>query len=145
NQSPSLRHAARCASPLGPDFAGPSSMTTHEFSIPISDLDAAGKHYRFPVRATWMRGALEDHEATAAGPDGELDLRVSKTGNDVVGHGSLKAELTVPCARCLAPVILKIDQPLSALLVPKSSVKTSKVEDDDEVELSAEEADVVPY
>ena len=121
-------------------------MATHEFSIPVSDLDAAGKQYSFPVHAAWIRGALEEHEATAAGPDGQLDVRVSKSGNDVVVVGTLKAELSVACARCLEPVTLKIDQHVSALMVPKSAVKTSKSKnDDEEIELSAEEADVIPY
>ena len=121
------------------------STPTHEFSIPVSDLDAAGKQYSFPVRASWIRGALEDHEATAAGPDGKLDLRVSKSGNDVVVHGTLKAELTVPCARCLEDVKLVIDQQVSALMVPKSAIKTARSGSGDEIELTAEEADVVPY
>lgn len=120
-------------------------MSTPEFSIPISDLDAAGKHFRFPVRTSWLRGALEDHEATANGPDGELDIRVSKSGNDVVVHGSLKAELTIPCARCLEPVKLPIQQTLSVLMVPRSQLKTSGHGKDEEQELSAEEADVLPY
>jgi uncharacterized protein len=121
-------------------------MSTHEFSIPISDLDAAGKQYSFPVLASWMRGALEGHEATAAGGDGKLDVRVSKSGNDVVVTGTLKAELTVPCARCLDPVKLTIDQTVSALMVPKASVKTARSKnEDEEIELSAEEADVIPY
>jgi len=120
-------------------------MSTPEFSIPISDLDAAGKHFRFPVRTSWVRGALEDHEATASGPDGDLDIRVSKSGNDVVVHGTLKAELTIPCARCLEPVHLPIAQTITVLMVPKSAIKTSRSGADDEKELTAEEADVLPY
>jgi uncharacterized protein len=116
-------------------------MSAHEFSIPISDLDAAGKQFRFPVRASWVRGALEDHEATAAGEDGELDVRVSKSGNDVVVHGTLKADLTVPCARCLEPVKIPIRETVSFLMVPKSFLKGQE----GEYEFAAEEADLVPY
>src|SRR5262249_35697614 len=100
----------------------------------------------------WIRGALEDHEATAAGSDGELDVRVSKSGNDVVVHGTLKAELRVPCARCLEPVRLPIAQTVSVLMVPKSAMKPAHCDDKGggggsggEYELSAEEADVLPY
>jgi uncharacterized protein len=95
----------------------------HEFSIPVADLDAAGKQYRFPIRAAWVRGVLEDTEATTAGTEGVLDVRVSKSGNDVVVHGSMRAEITLPCARCLEPVTLTIAEPLSALMVPASTIR----------------------
>lgn len=93
-------------------------MAAEELKIHVGDLDAGGKQFAFPLRAAWIRGVLEDHEATAAGPDGLLDVRASRSGNDVVVHGTLRADLVVPCARCLAPVPLKIDEPLSLLFVP---------------------------
>lgn len=120
-------------------------MTAHEFSIPITDLDAAGKQYRFPVRPEWVRGALEDTEATAAGPAGELDVRLSKSGNDVVVHGTLKATISVPCARCLEPVSVAIAQPVSALMVPASAIREEGMGEDEEVELSGNDPDVLPY
>ena len=40
-------------------------MSTPELTIPIPALDAAGKPYKFVLRAAWMRGILEDHDATA--------------------------------------------------------------------------------
>ena len=120
-------------------------MSAHEFPIPITDLDAAGKQYRFPIRPEWVRGALEDTEATTAGTEGELDVRVSKSGNDVVVHGTLKAALSVPCARCLEPVTVQISQPVSALMVPASAIRVEGMGDDEEVELSGNDPDVLPY
>lgn len=117
-------------------------MSTHEFSIPVSELDAGGKHYRFPVRAGWVRGALEGHEATSTGADGALDVRASKSGHDVVVHGTLDAELTVPCARCLEPAELSIHAEISVLFVPASALKGEK---DGEDELTDEEADTLPF
>ena len=99
-------------------------MGAHEFTIPVSELDAAGRSYHFPVRAAWVRGALEDHEATSSGADGKLDVRVSKSGNDVVVHGTLKAELSMPCARCLKPVTVVVDQQVSVLMVPEKALKS---------------------
>ena len=118
----------------------PLQMPTPELTIPVATLDAAGKTFQFPVRAAWIRGALEGHEATASGPDGTLDVRVSKSGNDVVVHGTLKAELTAPCARCLDPVRIEVDQPISALLVPK----VAKAEPE-EYEFAPEEAETLTY
>jgi uncharacterized protein len=133
-------------------------MTPHEFTISASELDAAGKHYVFPVRATWLRGALEDHEATTSGVDGELDVRASKSGHDVVIHGTLRAELTAPCARCLEPVRIPVDHPVTVLLVPSSQLgpphspnrgsggkDRATRKEEEERELSAEEADTLTY
>ena len=114
----------------------------HEFSVPASELDAGGKDYDFTVRAAWIRGALEGHEATAAGSDGRLSLRASKSGNDVVLHGQLTADLELPCARCLQPVTVHVDQPFSVLAVPAKALKSPDVE---EYEFGADEADVMPY
>jgi uncharacterized protein len=93
-------------------------MTTPEIKFSVGDLDAGGKQFTFPLRAAWLRGILEGHEATVTGPDGELDVRASRSGNDVVVHGTLRVQLEVPCARCLTPVPLDIDEVLSLLFVP---------------------------
>jgi uncharacterized protein len=118
-------------------------MIGPELTIPIHDLDAGGRHYVFPLRATWMRGQLEGQEAAPAGPDGELDVRVSKSGNDVVVHGTLKAKLTIPCARCLEPATIDISDPISVLMVPSHALKLP--EGGSEYEFGPEEADVLPY
>jgi uncharacterized protein len=95
-------------------------MNSAEFAVPVAQLDAAGKDLHFPVRAAWLRGALEDfgEDAQAAGPDGTLDVRLSKSGADVVVQGRVHAELVVPCARCLKPARLPIEKDLVALMVP---------------------------
>jgi uncharacterized protein len=144
-----------------------------ELKINVGDLDAGGKQFTFPLRSAWMRGVLEDHEATSTGTDGELDVRASRSGNDVVVHGTLKAALEVPCARCLTPVPLPIDQTLSLLFVPgkvspppldpKAAAKEAKEAKEakaqagkraskgrrhaelEEVEISAQDADTFPY
>jgi uncharacterized protein len=91
-----------------------------------------------------MRGTLEGSEATSSGKDGALDVRLSKSGNDVVVHGTLKAELVIPCARCLEPVTLAIEQAVSALMVPAAQVKSVR-QGGDEYEFTSGEADTLPY
>lgn len=112
----------------------------HEFTIPVSELDAGGKAYSFPVRSAWVRGAFEDHEATTSGKDGKLDVRASKSGHDVVVHGTLDAELEIPCARCLELTKLPIHSDLSVLYVPASALKELKGD-----EIADEEADTLPF
>jgi uncharacterized protein len=119
-------------------------MGAHEYTISVADLDAGGREYRFPVRAGWVRGALEGHEATTSGEDGELVVRASKSGTDVVVHGSLDASLTVPCARCLEPAQLKVHSDLSVLYVPASKLAPPGG-NGAERELSDEEANTLPF
>jgi len=115
-----------------------------EFSFAVRDLDAAGKAERFVVRASWIRGALEGTDVGAAENDGELDVRASKSGTDVVVRGTLKAELTVPCARCLEPARIPVSEDISALVVPATELRESSgVKEDDD--LTPEQADMIAY
>jgi len=117
-------------------------MSTHQFTVPVSDLDAGGKSARFTVPAAWVRGALEGHEATASGADGAIEVRLSKSGPDVVARGTFDTEVSLPCARCLEPFKLPIHADLSVLYVPAGKLKSP---DADDYEFSADEADTLPY
>ena len=116
-------------------------MSDPEFSIRTTDLDAAGKEYDLPVRQTWIRSVLEDCEASAGEKDGRLQIRASKSGAEVVVHGTVEAQLTVPCARCLDPVAVAIKSDLSVIYVPKSVLKAEGGEADGDLS----EADTMAY
>jgi uncharacterized protein len=137
-----LRAAVPCI------ILGPGIMASHEFSVPAGDLDAAGKHFRFAVRASWIRGILEGTDLRAPDADGEFDVRLSKCGTDVVVRGALTAELNVPCARCLQPARAVVSERISALVVPAASLSSgtaSRHGDGVEEELIADQADVIAY
>jgi uncharacterized protein len=119
--------------------------TEHEFTINTMDLDAGGKDYRFAIRAPWIRGVLEDHEAKATDRDGELEVRASKSGSDIVVHGTLDASLNVPCARCLEPVDIEVHADLAVIYVPGSKVKDAEAKGEVEYTLEDAEADTLPY
>jgi uncharacterized protein len=118
-------------------------MIAHEFSVPSRDLDAAGRSLRFPIRGAWLLGILEGTDVRPSGSDGELDLRLSKSGRDVIVRGTLTAELTVECARCLQPARVVVRESLSALLVPAGELSGGPAKEADE--LTPDEADVIPY
>jgi uncharacterized protein len=130
-------------------------MPSPEFSIPARDLDAAGKPFRFPIRAAWIRGAVEGTDVSATDRDGLFEARVSKSGNDVVLRGRLDAELVIPCARCLEPARVAVHEPVSALFVPSSTLRAENAGadrgkardrgDDDDVAGTADSPDVVAY
>jgi uncharacterized protein len=130
-------------------------MDSPELAVPARDLDAAGKAYHFPLRAAWVRGAVEGTDVATTANDGVLDVRLSKSGNDVVLRGSFTAELVVPCARCLEPARVTLHEPLSALFVPASTLRAENAggdrarararDDEDEKAGTASAPDVVPF
>jgi uncharacterized protein len=96
-----------------------------EFVLKIHDLDAAGKTFSSEVSATWLRNALEATELGPAGLPGKVEVRYSKTGNDVVILGRVQAPLQAPCSRCLEPARIDIDAELTLFLVPSTAEKAS--------------------
>jgi uncharacterized protein len=116
----------------------------HEFAIPTQDLDAGGKLFRFPIRAAWIRSVLEGSDVAPAGADGALELRLSKSGTDVVVRGTLEAELTVACSRCTEPARIPVREPIGALVVPSGALRDSSRADDD-ADLAPDQADMIPY
>jgi uncharacterized protein len=123
----------------------------HEFAIPVRDLDAGGRSFDLPIPAAWMRTALSDTHVQTGVEEGKLELRLSKSGTDVVVRGSLRADLVVPCARCLEPAKVAVREAVSALVVPSSAMRETagfKKADDDEGsdgDLTPDQDDVIPY
>jgi uncharacterized protein len=125
------------------------AISPPEFSFPTSNLDAGGKRFQLPVRAAWLRGVLEGTTIQASDRDGELDVRLSKSGVDVVVRGTLAADFVVPCSRCLEPTAIPVREELSVLAMPAAhggaGRASSAEEGDDGDEEAPGEADVIPY
>jgi uncharacterized protein len=117
-------------------------MTTPEFSVSVSSLDAGGKSFTFPVRPAWLLGALEGCDASPTEHEGRIEVRLSTSGRDVVAHGRLEAEIQVPCARCTSPAKVSISQDFSVLFVPSEAVT---VRGDDEEVVASEDPDSMPF
>ncbi len=116
----------------------------------MHDLDAGGREFSLPVRAAWLRGVLEETDVSASTGDGELEIRLSKSGNDVVVRGSLSAELKVPCSRCLELTPVTVREDLSILAVALPSARPTRASRaargaHPEEEIGPEEADVLPF
>jgi uncharacterized protein len=121
------------------------------FVVPVHDLDLTGRSVRFPIAPAWLRGALEGCEPQPAGSTGQIDVHLTKTGNEVLVQGQVDAALVIPCARCLAPVEYRPHIELALLLRPASEALArragSKRPDpsDDETEFGAVDADADTY
>jgi uncharacterized protein len=110
-----------------------------EFSIPVRDLEEGTREYLFPIRPDWIKTSLEEGEIKAAGEEGKLEARLSKSGKDVVVQGHVKALLELPCARCTKPAKVVVDAELTVLMVPEGSRTT------EEADQEGEAPDLVPY
>lgn len=85
---------------------------------PASDLDTGGKPVQRDLPPAWLADHLADVEATATAP-GRVEGRLSRSGiDDVVVRAEVRADVSVPCARCLAPAPVSLRGELSLLLRP---------------------------
>jgi uncharacterized protein len=128
------------------------NMAHSEFSIPVHDLDAAGKRFELVITADWLRLALAGTDAGPGLRDGKLDVRLSKSGTDVVVRGEFTAEVTVACARCLEPARVAVREPVNALVVAEGSssgAPTPAGDPDGDAgesgDLVTDQADVISY
>ena len=112
---------------------------TPSFVVSASELDAGGKEYTRAIPNAWLKSMFEESDALPLG-DGELEVRLSKSGTDVVVHGHAKTDVELPCARCLEPVKVTLEPEISVLMVPASKVRHER-----EHEMAPSEADVLPY
>ena len=119
-------------------------MVPAEFSIAVHDLDAGGREFRLPVRAEWVRRALAGTEIAPGPNEGLLAVRASKSGRDVVVHGALRATVIVPCARCLGPAVIQVDENVSALAVVAGHDRGSRAPSGDSAE-GTDDTDTVAY
>ncbi len=116
-----------------------------ELTIPVHDLDAGGKEVRLPLGRGWLAHAFEGTDVAPDEPGAEVDVRLSKSGSDVVICGEVRGDLVVPCARCLEPAKIAVREPIRALAVPASALREPRTGEGDETELESDEADVVAY
>lgn len=90
---------------------------TPQFTVSVHDIDAGGLARSFDLSLPWLEHALEETGLRAEAP-GHADVRVSKTGHDVIVRGKVTATLIIPCARCVADTTQPLDAELSLMLRP---------------------------
>lgn len=99
-------------------------MTKPELLLEIHDLDAAGKTFSSAIDVAWATRTLEGCDLTPVAP-GHVEVRFSKSSEDIVIRGRVKMRFEIACARCLGPAPLDVDTELSLLLVPAASRKAT--------------------
>ncbi|MGK3963081.1 DUF177 domain-containing protein [Sorangium sp. So ce118] len=94
-----------------------------QFAVSANDIDISGLSLDMSVPTDWLNAELADADVTGRAP-GHLSARLSRTGNEIVVRGRVKAPVATPCARCLSPAPLDIDAELSLLLRPAPKAET---------------------
>jgi len=129
-------------------------------AVSAHDIDTAGLAVEADLPPAWLAAELTDAALTAGAP-GHLSARLSRSSDDIIVRGRVKAALTTPCARCLDPAEVPIDTELSLLLrpapaehaghhAPSKNGKSKRPSEpahteEDEYEFTAEEADIDTY
>lgn len=89
------------------------------FSVPIRDLERSDQRRSWEIPASWIDSALAESEARSDGTPGKLELYFKKTGREILVKGHAVASVTMPCARTLEPVGVKLDAEILLLLSPR--------------------------
>jgi uncharacterized protein len=86
----------------------------------IKDIPSEGLLVQLDIPRALFGDALEGMDADLDKTTGNLRVELNKDRDDnVYARGDLKALVTVPCATCLGPALIKIDAPLKLTFVPE--------------------------
>lgn len=92
----------------------------------IHELDDGPKELSGPLTREWLSHILRDTDVQPEGPDpGDLNLWLTKTGPDVLVQGSLRAVVSLPCARTLDPAIYRLRAEVFLMLTPAAGAANS--------------------
>lgn len=102
-----------------------------------------------------LREALGDDRSVADGGEAELELYSDEsTDTTVFVHGAIRGTVAIACCRCVTPVAVTFDERVRVTFVPAPPTAADDdatpgakgaADDEDGVELSADELDVFPY
>jgi uncharacterized protein len=87
-----------------------------QFVVLLADLENGPQRTSYIVEKPWFDWALKATEASASEKPGRLELEVIKSAEEVLVRGSIEVEVTLPCARSLAPFTLALKPEVSLTL-----------------------------
>ncbi|MEY4546403.1 MAG: hypothetical protein RL685_2598 [Pseudomonadota bacterium] len=96
-------------------------MQQAQFAVPVRELDRSDQRRQFELTPGWIDGALAESDARSDGSPGSFDVHLKKNGREILVKGVARANVTMPCARTLEPVPVKLEAEIVLLLTPRSS------------------------
>jgi DUF177 domain-containing protein len=105
----------------------------------IKDIPSEGMLVEQEIARPLFADALEGLDADLDATTGNVRVELSKDGEDnVFAHGNVKALVTVPCAKCLQPALIKIAAPLKMTFVAGEADAAASDDDPlDDVDVTA--------
>ncbi|MEZ4402831.1 MAG: DUF177 domain-containing protein [Kofleriaceae bacterium] len=140
----------------------PSTPTT-PFQIVLRELPVSRHVDVEPAFVAGLMAGMPLREALGDGGDdagaakitdgGEVDVELNADGDSVFAQGAVRGTIAMACSRCVAPFAITFDERFQVTFVPAAELAASRPagdaraagDDDDGVELSSDELDVLPY
>jgi uncharacterized protein len=94
-----------------------------EFQVAVRDLERSDQRRRWDISPAWIDWALRESDAKSDGSAGSLEVYLKKSGPEVLVKGEARASVTMPCARTLEPVSVKLEAEIYLLLTPRRESK----------------------
>ncbi len=98
-------------------------MSKPHFVVPVRDLEDGPRTVEFELSDAFLRGVFAGTEAVWAAP-GSVEVELTKNGRDVMVRGHASVDVTMPCARTMAPVPVAL-RPDIFLMLSQSSNESS--------------------
>ncbi len=103
----------------------------------IKDIGEGGVDLCVAVTEAWLVSECPDASLGLSEAGVRLEGRIEPAGDGYLLRGTLRGELTVPCARCLEPAPVTIESPMTVSFVER--------EDPEEGEEAEAEGEVVSF
>ena len=87
------------------------------YVVALRDLDSGPKEVTWTLSQGWLQHTLAETDATPEGP-GELSVRLTKNGREVVVQGQARLTVTMACARSMQPMSITLTPEVFLLLAP---------------------------
>lgn len=103
----------------------------------IKDIPSEGLLVQQEIAPALFAEAMQGLDADLEASSGNVRVELTRDRDNVFARGDVKALVTVPCAKCLQPALVKIAAPLKMTFV--AAVDDDAVSDDplDDVEVTA--------
>ena len=116
--------------------------------IHVADIKSEGLEKSFLLSRDELEGVLDDPKGEISGAEGGLSVeaRLDRLDETIFVKGEIVANVGFICVRCTAEKVVRLDVDLNAVLMPRPGAEGHPFDDDEDgVELSAEDLDVTFY
>ena len=108
-------------------------------TVLLREIPASGLRVGFDLSHGWAAESLAGSLVDVSCATLRAEVVLLRSHHDVIVQGKIFGGFDVPCARCTAAAAFALDLPFALTFVPTGEDR------DDDLELSEEDLDVVPY